>query len=75
MAPLVVLALMLGGRGLSDLSLLVASTERADIETWASSIMRHGTYIVFHSLLGRVYDQQDPDTVCLWRRTSYPACW
>lgn len=29
-----------------------------------------GTYIVFHGLLGLVYDQQDPDT-CLWRHTSY----
>lgn len=60
-----------GGYLPSDLSLLVCSAEWADTGARPSSITGHGTYIVFHGLLGRVYDQQDPDTVCLWRDTSY----
>lgn len=39
--------------GLGDLSLLVVSAEWADIGAWPSSIMGHGTYIVFHGLLGQ----------------------
>lgn len=48
MAPLVVLAAVLRrGRRLSDLSPLKGSADCSDIETWASSIKRHGTNIAF----------------------------
>lgn len=70
-----------GGRGRrpSDLSLLKESAEWTDAEAWASSIIRHGTQIVFHGLLGQVvYDQQDPNSACLWRHGSFgnthPSC-
>lgn len=42
------------------------------LEPGPSSITGRGTYIVFCRPLRLLYDQQDPDTVCLWRHTSYP---
>ena len=42
------------------------------LEPGPSSITGRGTYIVFRRFLRLLYDQQDPDTVCLWRHTSYP---